>query len=119
MIKYEIKTDDFEFRFGTSKDSIPEMSASEVIDFYMDGDCNDPHLEARFDTLEEAQADFSKHYANYGRTRAEKGYTFWLLRGEVAWIEENEYDEDGEFDQGGVTYGFSVEGYAPEGEENE
>lgn len=111
MIKYEIKTDDFEFRFGTSKDSIPEMSASEVFDFYMDGTCNDPHLEASFNTLEEAQADFSKHYSNYGRTHAEKSNTFWLLCGEVAWIEENEYDEDDEFFQMCGTHDVSAESY--------
>lgn len=111
MTKFEIKTDSFEFRFGTSKNSIPEMSGAEVFDTYQMESANDPTLEASFDTLEEAQAEFSKSYSDYGTTYAEKGFTFWLLRGKVAWIEENEYDEDGEFDQGGWTHNVSAESY--------
>lgn len=113
MSKYEIKTDDFEFRFGIAKDSIPEMSAQEVFEAYQMESANDPTLESSFDTLEEAREEFCKNYSGYGTTYAEKGFTFWLLRGKVAWIEENEYDEDGEFDQGGVTYDVSAEGYIP------
>jgi hypothetical protein len=37
----------------------------------------------------------------------------------VAWIEENEYDDDGEFDQGGVTYDVSAEAYEAGEEEEE
>lgn len=115
--RFEIKTDSFEFRFGKSKDSIPAMTADEVFDTYQMESANDPTLEASFDTLEEAQAEFSKNYSGYGTTYAEKGFTFWLLRGKVAWIEENEYDEDGEFDQGGCTYDFSAEAYEVEEDE--
>ena len=111
MTKFEIKTDSFEFRFGTYKDSIPEMTAQEIFDSYLDGTCNDPTLKESFNTIEEAKAEFNKNYANYGRTRAEKGNVFWLLLGDVAWIEEVEYDEDGEFDQYICTYDISAEGY--------
>jgi len=111
MTKFEIQTDHFELRFGKSKDSIPEMSGAEVFNSYQMGSANCPTLEASFDTLEEAQAEFAKNYANYGITRAEKSNVFWLLRGDVAWIEENEYDEDGEFIQGGWTHNVSAEGY--------
>lgn len=114
MTKYEIKTDNFEFRFGTSKDSIPQMSGAEVFENYLNGSANDPHLDASYNTFEEAQAEFSKYYANYARTRAEKGNTFWFLRGEVAWIEENEYDEDSEFDQGGDVWVYLTEPYEVE-----
>ena len=114
MTKFEIKTDSFEFRFGTSKHSIPAMTADEVFDTYQIESANDPTLEASFDTLEEAQAEFSKHSSGYGTTYAEKGFTFWLLRGKVAWIEENEYDENGEFNQGGSVVEFSAEGYEEE-----
>ena len=111
--RFEIKTDNFEFRFGTSADSIPAMTADEVFNEYLSGGANDPTLEVSFDTSEEAKAEFNRNYANYGRAHAERGYTFYLLRGEVAWIEENEYDEDGEFVQGGITYDFSAESYEP------
>lgn len=114
MTKFEIKTDSFQLRFGTYKESIPAMTADEVFDAYMGGSANDPTLRASFDTLEEAQAEFSRNFSNYGSTYAEKGNTFWLLRGDVAWIEENEYDEDGEFDQGGAVVGLSAEPYCKE-----
>ena len=116
MTKYEIKTDRFEFRFGTYKDSIPAMDAAEVFDTYLRCSANDPSLEASFDTLEEAREEFSKTYATLGTTYAQKGHVFWLLIGRVAWIEENEYTEDGEFDQGGDVVEFSAEGYQPEEE---
>ena len=125
MNKFEIKTDSFEFRFGTSRDSIPAMSAAEIFETYQIGDTTitsnslDPDRVASFDTLEEARAAFAKNFADYGRTRAERGRVFWLLRGELAWIEENEYTEDGDFDQGGVTYDVSAEAYEPEPEEDE
>lgn len=117
MTKYEIMTDTFEARFGTSEASIQSMSAEDIFDSYISGgfsNSNNPQRVASFDTLEEAQAEFSKNYSGYGRTRAEKGFTFWLLRGKVAWIEENEYDEDGEFDQGGSVYSYSAVGYEKE-----
>ena len=114
MTKFEIKTDDFEFRFGTFKESIPAMSAQEVFDFYMDGTCNDPRTAASFDTLKEAKEEFNKYYANYGRTNAEKSNVFWLLRGEIAWIEANDYDEDGEFNQSDGTYDISAEAWKGE-----
>lgn len=119
MTKFEIKTDRFEFRFGTSKDSIPAMTADEVFEEYLQGSCNDPELQASFDSLEAAQEEFKAHYAGYGRTYAEKGYIFWLLVGEVSWIEEAEYDEDGEFLEMNGTWAVSAEGYKNEEEEDQ
>ena len=111
MTKFEIRTDSFQFRFGTYRDSIPEMTAQEVFDEYLTGSANDPEWKESFDTLEEARECFRRYYANYGSAYAEKGNTFWILRGDVAWIEENEYDEDGEFDQGGEIYDLSAAPY--------
>lgn len=114
MTKFEIKTDHFELRFGTSRSSIPAISADEIFEAYQDRTCNCPTIEASFDTLAEARAEFEKAYATRGTTRAEKGNNWWLLVGNVFWIEENWYDEDGEFDQGGWTYDFSAEAYEAE-----
>ena len=120
MKKYEIYTDTFEFRFGRYEDSIPEMSGYEIFQTYLSCDTKittnslDPHLEASFDTLEEARAEWEKNYKNYGRTWAEKGNVFWFLRGQLAWLDENEYTEDGEFDQGGALWESSVQGYRKE-----
>lgn len=124
MEKFEIMTDNFEFRFGRSLDSIPAMSAAEIFDTYLSCDTTitsnslDPTRRASFDTLEEAQAEFSRNYANYGRTSPERGSLWWLLVGDLAWIERNEYDEDGEFDQGGETYALSAAAYEPDTEED-
>lgn len=119
MKKIEIMTDTFEARFGTSKASIPAMSAEEIFGSYISGgfsNSNDPQRVSSYDTEAEARAEFSRHYADYGRTRAEAGSPFWLLTGELAWIEENEYDDDGEFDQGGDVLDWSAEGYEKEEE---
>ena len=116
MTKYEIMTDRFEFHFGTSKRSIPAMTESEIFNEYLSGNANCPTREASYDTLEEAQEAFRKRYTNHGSTYAQPGYCFWLLVGDLAWIEENEYDEDGEFDQGGDVYDISAEAYQPDEE---
>lgn len=114
MTKYEVFTDTFEFRFGTYKGSIPSMTVGEVWMEYNCQSCNDPVRVASFDTLEDALAFFRENYDDYGRTWAEKGCVFWLLRGQVAWIDGNEYDEDGNFVDGGVLYECSAEPYEKE-----
>lgn len=120
-VRWEIKTDSFEFRFGIRPDSVPTMSADEVFDTYQSCDTRitsnsiDPTTVASYDTEEEAREEFSRNYANYGSTRAEKGMTIWLLHGELAWIEQVWYDDDGEFDQSMVLE-FSAEGYNAEPE---
>lgn len=122
MKKYEIYTDSFEFRFGKYKDSIPAMTGCEILQTYLSCDTRitsnflDPHLEASFDTLEEALAEWEKNYSNYSSTSAEKGNVLWMLRGELAYLEANDYTEDGDFDQGGDLYVFSAEAYEKEEE---
>ena len=119
MKKFEICTDNFQFEFGKYKASIPAATPDEIFRWCMERTCIEPKKRASFDTLEEAQAEFAKNYADYGCTRAEKGMIFWLLVGEIAWIEENWYDDDGEFDQGGWTYDVSAQGYEPEDREED
>ena len=114
MRKYEIYTDTFEFRFGKSKSSIPAMSMSDIWMEYNCQSSNDPVRVASFDNLEDAMAFFRENYADYGRTWAEKGNVWWLLRGQVAWLDGNEYTEDGGFDQGGDLYECSAEAYEKE-----
>lgn len=121
MTRFEIRTDRFEFSFKRYKASIPAATPDEIWDWYQQESANDPKLRASFDTLEEAQAVFRDQYASYGSTRAERAFgNTWLLVGDLAWIEENSYTEDGDFDQGGDVYDVSAEGYEPEDrEENE
>lgn len=111
MTKYEIYTDRFEF--SSHGKSWPSQTVDDIIDLYYGPYvCNNPKLEASFDSLEEAKAEFESHYRNYGSTREASGWAGgFLLVGEIAWLEENEYDEDGDFDQGGGWLDWSVEPY--------
>lgn len=113
MIKYEIKTDSFEFRFTRPA---PSMTAREVFYTYTEGDPRiasnscDPVTVASFDTLSEAQAAFAAKYANYGKTRSNRNGAFYLLTGDLAWIEENAYDGD-DFDCNCGTHDVSAEAW--------
>ena len=114
MKKFEIMTDNFEFSFF-GKQSVPACTPEDILEWYWQGTSNEPQLKASFESLEEARAEFEKYYATYGKTRlvpwTGKQY---LLTGELAWIEENEYDDDGEFVYGLDIDDYSAEGYAPE-----
>lgn len=120
MIKYEIKTDSFEFRMGTRKSAILAMSADEILDTYFSCDTRitsnslDPEQRESFTDEAEAVAFFKANYSDYGKTTLEHGNTQYLLRGDLAWLEENEYDEDGEFDHGGAVLELSAEAFTPE-----
>lgn len=116
MRKYEICTNDFQIRCGTKKSSIPSYTAWELYDEANYNDCYAYELQASFDTQAEAREFFDKHYKDYGRTWAEKGNVFWILRGRLAWIEIDIYDENGEFDSYDGTIELSAEPY--KGEEN-
>lgn len=121
---FEIYTDRFEVRFGTHKSSIPAFSAKDILDTYSaQRDFSNIRV-ARFETADEARAEWKKNYANYGRTSAEDGFVFALLVGEVAYLSKMVYeiDADGDetidHDEGWLEW--SVEGYEPdEGAEDE
>lgn len=112
MKKYEIFTDRFEFRAG-AKARLYAVTADEVFDDYLATCDTCPKLESSFDNLSDAISEFNKNYRNWGRTWAEKGFVNWLLVGEVAYIQEMEYDENGDFDQGGDVIDFSAADYTP------
>ena len=109
MTKYEIMTDNFELRLGAAN-RVREMSADEVLCEYQDQTANAPTLVESYDSLDEARAAF-RTYANYGSTRLERGVTGCLLVGQLALLVENEYDEDGNFDQGGNVIDSAVGPY--------
>jgi len=114
MKKFEIYTDHFEFRFpGVA--SIPSASADEIWSWYLEESCNQPHLEASFDTIEAAQAEWQRNYASYGRTAESKAFGGTpLLVGDLAYLEENIYDDDGEFVQSVCVWNYSAEPYQSE-----
>lgn len=118
MKKFEIFTDDFEFRFGSRLADIPAMTDREILDTYLSCDTRvtsnslDPHLEGQYDSLEAALAAWEE-FAASGSTHAESGGAVWLLRGDLAYLQEAEYDEDGDFVQGGDILRHSCEAYSP------
>jgi len=114
MTKYEIYTDLFEFGFGKGKSSIPDATADDIWAWYMEESCQYPEMVGSFDSREDAKAAFNKNYANYGETHAEKGNIWWHLRGRVAWIEVNIYDDNGEFDSSDGVIELSAEPYKGE-----
>lgn len=117
--RYEIWTDHFEFRF-TKASGVPSATADEIWAWYMEESCNHPTLEASFDSIEDAKAAFAKEYADYGRTYRQSGFGGTpLLVGDVAYIEENIYDEDGEFVQSVSVWDYSTEPYESPDEQEE
>lgn len=110
VIKYEIWTDRFEIRIGRTEDA-RTMTEREVFDEYLAEDANNPHLAGTFDTQEEAEEHFKRYFANYGTSRAVRGTAGWLLVGQVAYLQADEYDEDGEYIQGGDILMTSSEAY--------
>ena len=122
MTKYEIRTDHFEFRLA---DRVVAFTGSEIMDTYFSCDTRitsnilDPAFRESFTEEEEAVQFFPAHYDNYGGTRLQKSNVGYLLTGEIAWLEENDYDEEGEFDCGGGVIIFSAEDFSPEPDEEE
>lgn len=121
MIKYEIMTENFEFRMGTRRDKIPPMSAGEIVDMHLSCDdritCNyiNPDRHESFADEAAARKFFGERYSNYGRTNITKNGANWLLSGQIAWLEANEYDENGEFNQGGEVLSYAAEPFLPDG----
>ena len=114
MKKFEIYTDHFEFRFPGIT-TTPSASADEIWAWYQEESCNQPNRESSFDTIEEAKAEFQKNYANYGRTTESRAFTGTpLLVGDVAYLEENIYDDDGEFIQSVCIWNYSAEPHQSE-----
>lgn len=118
MTKFEIRTDTHEFRLPR-KARVISLSGSELFDDYRQSSVRDSEIRESFDSLEEARAAFSANWANYGSTTLRTGNGSRYLYCEFAWIEENRYDDDGEFDQGGWNYDVSAEGWAEEGEDEQ
>lgn len=98
MTRYDIYTDNLEFR-GTAP--FPPMSGDEILDTHLSCDDRitsnslDPHLESSHASRDEALAAFNS-FSDYGRTKAETSGGIHYLRGELAWVEEVEVDDDGE-----------------------
>lgn len=116
-VRFEIKRESFEFRFGRYRESIPSLTSEEIFEMYEAGSWHDPETVATFDTLEAAKEEFARVYSKWGRTCAEKGSIWWMLTGDVCWIEANIYDEDGEYISWDGTYDVAAEPYTAEEEE--
>lgn len=108
MFRYELKHDRFELRIGKSENSIPTTTPDEVFDAYLAGTANCPETLNSFATDYEALQALSTCSPT---TSARPGVASGLLVGDLYYVELNEYDENGEFDQGGDILRFAAEGY--------
>lgn len=111
MTKFETKKSSFEFRFSR-RNPPPAMSEKEIADMFFSS-CYDAETVAEFDSKEEAVKAFeeNKHLSS---TYLSEGWANALLVcGTIVWMEENTYDEDGEFDQGGDVWCIAAEAYEP------
>ena len=117
MTKYEIYQENFEFRFGTTKDSIPSLTGNDIIELYNNETWHDPERLERFDDIDDARKCFEENYKSMAYTSPSASSPFWLLTGSIFWLEENEYTDDDEFDCGGNMIDFSAESYTAENAE--
>ena len=102
MKKFDVYEENFEFRADLRSTG---ASAEQIWEWYQDADNRDPQLKGSFDSLEEARAEL-RHVQPY--SSHQRGFVFWLVTGRLGWIEENEYDDDGEFDQMNCIWDISV-----------
>ena len=107
MIKYTVYTDSFEIRLRTKEAT---LSAGDVFTAYMEQGDHSPRPVAVFDTEEQAVAAMKKALV---RTDCDSSfYGGYLLTGVLAYVEQAEYDEDGEFIQGGDICEYAAKGYS-------
>ena len=102
---YEIKTYEGEFNYKERNEIVTGCAVNI--------DCSDPETLERFETLEEAKEAFKKY-----ETVINGGYSgvAWVKE---YWIEENVYDEDDEFVEGGDVIDVTELPYNPFQEEDE
>lgn len=102
MIKYDVYEENFEFRTDLRHTS---ATAEQIWGWYQDADNRDPQRIGSFDSIEEARAAL-RYIHPY--SAHQRGFAHWLVVGRLGWIEENEYDEDGEFDQSHRVWDVAV-----------
>ena len=118
MIKYAICTDRFEFKFPKGR-SIPDMTGQEIFDTYFSGDTRitsnsfDPDYVAVFDTKEAAMAEWERNYKDFGLTYQQDGNVMQFLVGDIAYLEEQIFDDDG-FITSGDIWEYSAMPYTKE-----
>lgn len=109
MKKYEIIKDRFEFRLSRPAHS-NTRTAADIFDEYLVGsDDNGREVLGVYDTADAALEDFRQHYGRMAYTSASDGWACRLLVGEIVFVEINEYDENGEFDQGGDVMDYAAQ----------
>lgn len=103
MKKYEIYSDSFETRLsGRSEEAGVTLTEKDIYDLYGMETFHDSSLLESYDSKEAALADFHAHYRKYATTTLESGASYNFLAATVVYVEENEYDEDGEYDSGHI-----------------
>ena len=102
MIKYSVYEENFEFR-GDYRQS--GLSERDIIDLYCGLSFWDPTLLGSYDTLDEARATLNTICPVTYHSDAARG---GLAVGRLGYIAEEEYDDDGEFDQCSTIWDYAV-----------
>ena len=111
MKKYEIWTVSFDVRLGNRKGE--EWTEYELVREFCSQD-SDPQRRTSYTTEEEAREAFAAHWADYGSTRLFSAFSGgYYLSCKIAYLEPAEYDEDGDYIEGGDWVMESVEPYVP------
>ena len=93
MKKYEIYTDNTDISGKGYDYTRYGLSGTDIFHMYdMESD-HVPTLEVSFDTLQDAKDEFEARFRGYATTSRGAGHDIDIR---VAWIQETEYDEDGE-----------------------
>ena len=116
MKRYEIMRARFEFDYPVkSQSKLPEYTTDEIFDEVM-RKCYESDRLASLDNEIDAREMFAAYRNN--TTHAERTWTGWAIIGTCSWIEENEYDEDGEIVQTLSVLDYDAEPFTqPEDEE--
>ena len=94
MIKYEVRKDaGIEAMKGETS-----WTADDMLNYYERESCTNLELLEAFDTKEEALKFFETE-KKYCQSKYQKGSILELVIFDVLQLQENEYDEDGDFEQ--------------------
>lgn len=112
MTKFVVYTDSYECRINPAAGA----TAEQIWAAYQAESSTDPRTIGSFASLDEAKAELEKFSPS---TRSGKTNTGWVAWGALAWIEEEEHDEDDDFVCTNCIWSYSAEALPPEENEHE
>lgn len=103
---FEVRTESIEERMSPRVN----LTEEDIWDIYNNKTDYYPVVIGQCDTLEDARAAFKTEAENRVQSYYQAAYgNGWLLIATLVWIEENEIDEDGEYDNCSGVWDYSAE----------